>query len=170
MDDTTWTAKEWFDHPEVEIRLGVHKDSTDKALDRIIARESRIAAERGEDVDGIRGFVYSLRESLIASEAAKALGKKGGKSRSPRKIEAARKNGNLGGRPPQKTFRIYSNQGSDFGTWRGETAAHALSKVHRAAGYAVKWDRRTDSVVFPDDETRELCGDIGDWSITQPTR
>jgi general stress protein YciG len=36
------------------------------------------------------------------SDAAKALGRKGGSSKSSRKQEAARENGKKGGRPPQK--------------------------------------------------------------------
>ena len=52
------------------------------------------------------------------SEAAAILGKKGGKSKSAAKVAAVRENGKKGGRPPQKTFRIYSSQGSDFGSWR----------------------------------------------------
>lgn len=103
-------------------------------------------------------------------EAAAIIGRKGGKSRSAAKVAAVRENGKKGGRPPQKSFRIFSNQGSDFGSWRGETAAHALSKLHRKAGYDVKWNRETDSVVFPDDETREICGDVENWSIERSSR
>lgn len=104
-------------------------------------------------------------------KAAAILGKKGGKSTSAAKVAAVRENGKKGGRPPQKSFRIFSSWGSDFGSWRGETAAHALSKLHRESGYDdVKWDRENDLIVFPDDETREICGDVENWSIERSSR
>jgi len=55
-------------------------------------------------------YVVNLRSIIVPkgttmsalSSAAAALGRKGGKSKSPAKVRAVRENGKLGGRPPKK--------------------------------------------------------------------
>ena len=63
-----------------------------------------------------------------------------------------------------KTYQITSKAGADFGPWSGATAAEALVAMHQDAGYpGVFYDDRHDRVVFPDDDTKRLCGDVWDW-------
>jgi hypothetical protein len=62
-----------------------------------------------------------------------------------------------------------TNDSTDFGTFEGETPAHALAAMHRAAGYA---SRVVDGVVVPpasavDADGVSLCPGIDDVSITE---
>lgn len=66
------------------------------------------------------------------------------------------------------TFTI-STASTDFGTFDGETPAHALAAMHRAAGYASK---AVDGVVIPpasavDADGVSLCPGIDDVTITE---
>lgn len=66
------------------------------------------------------------------------------------------------------TYSI-SNDSTDFGTFEGETPAHALAAMHRAAGYA---SRVVDGVVIPpasavDADGVSLCPGIDDVTITE---
>jgi len=61
-------------------------------------------------------------------------------------------------------FQIVSGAGADHGAWGGATAAHALAAMHRDAGYRVRV--ALGRIVWPDGETRRLCGDVEDWQIT----
>lgn len=66
------------------------------------------------------------------------------------------------------TYSI-SNDSTDFGTFEGETPAHALAAMHRAAGYA---SRVVDGVVITpasavDADGVDLCLGIDDVTITE---
>jgi hypothetical protein len=66
------------------------------------------------------------------------------------------------------TFTI-SNDSADFGTFEGETPAHALAAMHRAAGYA---STVIDGVVVPptsavDADGASLCPGIDDVTIAE---
>jgi hypothetical protein len=66
------------------------------------------------------------------------------------------------------TFTI-SNDSTDFGTFEGETPAHALAAMHRAAGYA---STVIDGVVVPpasaaDADGASLCPGIDDVTIAE---
>jgi hypothetical protein len=66
------------------------------------------------------------------------------------------------------TFTI-SNDSTDFGTFEGETPAHALAAMHRAAGYA---SAVIDGVVVPpasaiDADGASLCPGIDGVTITE---
>lgn len=66
------------------------------------------------------------------------------------------------------TFTI-SNDSTDFGTFEGETPAHALAAMHRAAGYA---SRVVDGAVIPpasavDADGASLCPGINDVTIAE---
>ena len=68
------------------------------------------------------------------------------------------------------TFTI-SNDSTDFGTFEGETPAHALAAMHRAAGYA---SQVIDGAVVPpasavDADGVSLCPGIDDVTITEVT-
>jgi hypothetical protein len=68
------------------------------------------------------------------------------------------------------TFAI-SNDSTDFGTFEGETPAHALAAMHRAAGYA---STVVDGVVVPpvsavDADGASLCPSIDDVTIAEVT-
>lgn len=66
------------------------------------------------------------------------------------------------------TYSI-SNNSADFGTFEGETPAHALAAMHRAAGYA---STVVDGEVIPsasavDADGVSLCPGINDVTITE---
>ena len=66
------------------------------------------------------------------------------------------------------TFTI-SNDSTDFGTFEGETPAHALAAMHRAAGYA---SRVVNGAVIPpasavDADGVSLCPGIDDVTIAE---
>ena len=72
------------------------------------------------------------------------------------------------GEPTMTTFTI-SNDSTDFGTFEGETPAHALAAMHRDAGYASKV---VDGVVVPpasavDADGVSLCPGIDDVTIAE---
>jgi len=67
------------------------------------------------------------------------------------------------------TIFTISNDSTDFGTFEGETPAHALAAMHRAAGYA---STVIDGVVVPpasavDEDGASLCPGIDDVTITE---
>jgi hypothetical protein len=64
------------------------------------------------------------------------------------------------------TYQITSKSGTDHGLHRGATPADALAALHRDAGYP---DVRAEggAIVWPDDETRDLCGDLDAWTIRE---
>jgi excisionase family DNA binding protein len=68
----------------------------------------------------------------------------------------------------QGDFRIESDVGYNMGTYSGDTPAEALATMHREHGYSVKYNADKDSIEFPDEEMRDLCGDVDDWTITEP--
>lgn len=66
-----------------------------------------------------------------------------------------------------RLFRITSTAAAECGVWAGYTKAHALARLHEAAGYDVSWDSRHDTVRWPSPELRELCGDVDDWCFDE---
>lgn len=62
-----------------------------------------------------------------------------------------------------RRWRIISKAGQDHGGWPASTAVEALASMHVDAGYQVHV--QGDELVFPDTETRQVCGGIGDWTI-----
>lgn len=65
------------------------------------------------------------------------------------------------------TYHIYSKQGADFGFWTADSEAAALYEMHEDNGYGhvVSYDERNDCLLFLDDATRDLLGDVEDWDI-----
>lgn len=62
-----------------------------------------------------------------------------------------------------KSFSIFSKDGADFGTYTGETAAHALAAMHRDAGYKVSVE--AGELVFASESDAELCGGLDAWTV-----
>jgi hypothetical protein len=54
-------------------------------------------------------------------------------------------------------------QGAVMGIYQGADPAEALASMHRDAGYDVRAEG--GSMIFGDDETRELCGDLDAWHV-----
>lgn len=57
-------------------------------------------------------------------------------------------------------YHIYSQSGDDFGLWNGLSAAHALADMHREAGYADVRVGPFGDIIWPDEETQRVCGDL----------
>lgn len=66
------------------------------------------------------------------------------------------------------TYRIASKAGQYHGEYQGQTPAEALAALHRDAGYhGVHYNAEDDRIIWPSEETRGLCGDVGDWVIEE---
>lgn len=103
---TTSNAEEWFQ----QTRKAFSPQDLAQELDRFynLPREQKIN-EISEFISGMNitdetcedltNTITTKIDSAIMSVAASALGRKGGKSKSPAKQQAARENGKLGGRP-----------------------------------------------------------------------
>jgi hypothetical protein len=63
-------------------------------------------------------------------------------------------------------YKIYSRSGDDFGIHSGYDRAEALAAAHRSAGYNVSYC--AGELIFPDEETRKMCGDMDDWIFERP--
>ncbi len=56
--------------------------------------------------------------------------------------------------------------GADYGVFEGTDKAEAVAAMQREAGYRV--EAKDGELVFPDDETAKLCGDIGEaWAADE---
>ena len=68
------------------------------------------------------------------------------------------------------TYRIESKAGVNHGEWEGDTAAEALARMHRQAGYDVQVliDRNGgEQLLFASEEDAEICGDVAEWCIAE---
>lgn len=57
--------------------------------------------------------------------------------------------------------------GDDYGVYRGADAAEAVAAMHRDAGYP-QVRAKAGELVFPDEETALLCGNLGEaWAAEE---
>lgn len=62
-------------------------------------------------------------------------------------------------------FSIRSSGGQLMGAYNGVSRADALAAMHRDAGYP-RVRAEGEEVVFPDEDTAELCGGMSRWTVT----
>ncbi len=67
-------------------------------------------------------------------------------------------------------YTITSKAGQAMGEYAGRTPREALVAMHRDAGYpGVTYDADADAIVWPDEDTADLCGSVRDWEIVPTT-
>jgi hypothetical protein len=65
------------------------------------------------------------------------------------------------------TYRIINiHTGADFGAYEGKDAADAVARMQRQGGYDV--EAEDGRLLFPDEETAKLCGDLGEAWDARP--
>jgi|15BtaG_2_1085339.scaffolds.fasta_scaffold00558_27 hypothetical protein len=66
-------------------------------------------------------------------------------------------------------YQVSANSGNIMGTYEGNTPAEALLLCHRDAGYGEDqvWLDKDGGIVFIDEDTRILCGDLNDWFVEE---
>lgn len=65
-------------------------------------------------------------------------------------------------------YVITSTSGVEMGAYHGLIPTEALVALHHDAGYqAVKYDAATDSIIWPDYDTKQICGGIESWVIVE---
>ncbi len=63
-------------------------------------------------------------------------------------------------------YTIESKAGLIIGEYSGDTKEQALVKMHKDAGYKLSLDEY-GNITFPDEETKDICGDVNDWYINE---
>jgi hypothetical protein len=70
------------------------------------------------------------------------------------------------GETTMNTYTITSKAGQKMGEYTGRTEREALVAMHRDAGYpGVGYDAEADAIVWPDEDTADLCGSVRDWIV-----
>ena len=175
MHGGIWTADEFFNDGTPNL---LRADMTDQEIDQWAQEIKKEALEHGDClVHGVSEWLKDERDKLKEKEeikaAAAAMGKLGGSVKSEAKAAAVRENGKKGGRPKKQkalkgnnhnAYRIFSRDGTDYGVWTGKDALSALITMIRDAGYDVSAGE--DQVIFPDDETEQIVGNIEAWEFS----
>lgn len=65
-------------------------------------------------------------------------------------------------------YRItLTETGQHCGHWHGTSPADALAAMHRNAGHADVRVGPFGTIIWPDEDTLAVCGDVEDWTITE---